>query len=134
MYTSAGGALQSIGRRLDADGAVILTGGALSGSPQNLVVKADYTNTTLTNYVNGSQTAQDTTTLTAGNTSATNGLYFGIGGENSAGADLTSADIYELVVYNKALSGGEQATVEAWLTNNSSESFVFVVRQNMPLR
>jgi len=134
MYFTGGGSLQAIARRLDADGATLLPGGAaVIGSPANYSIVFDYVNTDLTNYINSSQTAQDTNFSTTGNTSATNAVAVALGGEAAAGADITG-DIYEVVVYSRALSSGERASVEDWLTSNTTESFSFWIRQNMTLR
>jgi len=132
LSTTGGGLLSTVSRRLDADSAAILNGGTPSGGIENYSAVWNYTSNDVRQYINNVE-ATSGSISTPGSTSATNSLFVGLGGEESAGADI-DGDIYEVGVFNRALDLSQRSTLDDWLTTNTPEPIFFWLRQNMPLR
>lgn len=123
-------ALQTVTRRLDADGAGVTGAGSVtSGVIANYCAKWDYANGDVFHYINGTQVGSNVSASSDGNTSATNAdtAYMGEAG------NPMDMDVYQVIVYNRALSDGERTIVEAWLNSGAAApaaSMVFPMRRS----
>lgn len=107
------GAVDASGRRLDADTRVAVTGGSIGTTAiRTLVGLFDYTNNDLFIYMDGSTIASNLNTWgAAGNTSNTASLGADFGTDTTAGS-FGSMDLYEVLVYSRALTTAERQQVE----------------------
>jgi hypothetical protein len=102
------------GRRLDADSVVVVGGGA---SSNNYVIHSGvirYSVATAGVFIN-SASQVDTAFLTAGNSSNTDSASVSIGDGVSPSQPL-NGDIAEVIIYQRALSTAERASVERYLS------------------
>src|SRR5215207_2286364 len=103
-------------RRLDADG-LALVGTGLPGTTNIRVLEGvvDYANNDGLALIDGVPAGSSTTFGTAGNTSNTAALGAALGARADGLAEWLSCDIYEVLVYQGALSAGDRQTVETYL-------------------
>jgi hypothetical protein len=107
-----------LGRRLDADTSVNVTGGAHVSAPIIFRNFADFQNTTVRLAVNAAEVASSTSFQTAGNTSDTASARVSFGGSTSDGITVTTplnGAISEVIIYRRALTTAEIARVEGYL-------------------
>lgn len=104
-------------RRLDADPTFSLSGGDSTTGLQIVCFTMNYSTSTGTLYVNGSQIAQSTTLSTTGNTSATNSLGSYFAGFN--GAQTWGGVINHTLGFQTALSAANVLTLSDWLNSFS---------------
>lgn len=102
------------GRRLDSDAFASVA----SSSDTNAHIfggLVDYSSTTARLFVDGTNTASNTSFHTAGSTPNTASLQTSLGGVISATQHLFDGFIGEVIVYQRALSAAERQTVERYL-------------------
>jgi hypothetical protein len=105
---------QTGGRRLDADSVVLLSGGTASTATVIQSSLLRYSVATGAVFVNGASQV-DTTFQTAGNSQNGASLRTIIGGGLNL-ANFLQGDIAEIIVYQRALSDAERASVERYLS------------------
>jgi hypothetical protein len=102
------------GRRLDSDSAVLISGGTQKTVPVVSTFIARYSEATAAIFEDGASQV-DTPFLTAGSTSDTDSNRLAIGSALTLGSTLIQGDIAELIVYRRAITQDERATVENYL-------------------
>lgn len=101
-------------RRLDADGASLLTGGSTL-TKKRMAFVIDYANSDAFIYEAGSLTHSNTSFGTAGSTSATNSLSGFIGRNNTGNGFI--GEFGDLLFYPSAHNSSWVAIVDSWLAN-----------------
>jgi hypothetical protein len=116
MLQSSGNKFQTAGRRLDADSTITIT--SAQSVTTNAVIQtafADYQNTILIQFINGTIDGENLSFQTSGNTSNTDSNAISIGATAVPSFPL-NGDIAEIIVYNRALNTSELAQVHRYLS------------------
>jgi len=116
MLASSANKFQTAGRRLQADTTITLT--STQSVTTNAVIQtafADYQNTILRQFINGTIDGENLSFQTSGNTSNTDSNAISIGATAVPSFPL-NGDIAEIIVYNRALNTSELAQVHRYLS------------------
>jgi hypothetical protein len=116
MLQSSANKFQTAGRRLDADTTITLT--STQSVTTNAVIQtafADYQNTILRQFINGTIDGENLSFQTSGNTSDTDSNAISIGATAVPSFPL-NGDIAEIIVYNRALNTSELSQVHRYLS------------------
>ena len=111
------------GRRLDAD-ALQSFSGTLAWDTTDVHVQTsvyDWANASAYIYLDGALSGSNTAFQTAGNSDTTASGAAAMGAANSATSLQLACDLYDVIVYDRVLTSGEQQTVEDYLLGISSE-------------
>lgn len=118
---SAANTPETGGRRLDADSGQFISSGSNLGTAWTIVVAhADYTNSDLYIYVNGTLAASTTSFQTAGNTSNTasgSSPYIGSAVSGNAPMQHFSGDLAQLIIGNGELTTALRQKIEGYLAH-----------------
>lgn len=100
--------------RLDTDVLVGLAAGVLMTTARDVSTHIlDYTNTTCTRWINGTQDTTNAAFLTAGSTSNTASTAAFLGSQGGSG--FFAGTIQAMLIYQRALTTNERVSVERWL-------------------
>lgn len=105
------------GRRLDADGfTTVVSSVAITANPVIWMGNADYANAQANTWLNGVPDISGATFRTAGNTSDTNSLGFGVFNASSANLQIyNNTRISEAIILHGALSTTDRQRLEGYL-------------------
>jgi hypothetical protein len=115
IRTSTTPTYQISGRRLDANSVETISSNQATSTSSVIIhtARADYQNTLMQQYINGTLDGQKTDFQTAGNTSDTDSIGILIG--NNGASVFLNGDIAEIILYNRALNDSELAQVHRYL-------------------
>jgi hypothetical protein len=105
------------GRRLDSDSFVGIDGAYLNTSTRLISQVFDYTNSDLSQYLDGALDVGTLAFQTAGNTSDTDSLGAAIGSRADGASSWANCSIRAILIYHEAHDATKRAQVEAYLTN-----------------
>lgn len=129
---NSGGTMETGGRRLDAD-AVDETATGTPGTTDVHVFGGlyDYTNSDLFTYIDGAQTGTDASFQAAGSTSNTASQAVAFGADTAGTSHFLNYDLYEVLVYNRALTAPEVAQVQEYLVPPPNLTFSGMFRSSL---